>query len=197
MKNKKNEVESERLGRGQITNIILGCIATAGMLSLAMLAPNAVQALSLFGVGKKKYKVSSYIKTTAGKLEKAGLVKFERNGDSVFLKLTERGQEKLEKDQIFAPRSDEVPNNWDGKWRLVVFDIKESTRNHRDQLRIWLTDIGFVRIQNSVWVYPYDREEFIFLLKTDFELGKSVLFATVEKLENDGWLRKKFGLREL
>ncbi len=197
MKYKTNGVAHSRLERGQIVNVVLACISIAGLLTVAALAPNAIQALSLFGVSKKKYHFGSYIKTTVGKLERTGLIRFVRKGDEVFLELTKKGEDKLRKDQILTRWSEESPEDWDGKWRLVVFDIKESSRGHRDQLRIWLTDVGFVRVQNSVWVCPYDREEFVFLLKTDFELGKSVLFATVDKLENDGWLRKKFGLCEL
>lgn len=190
------KISKGRIGRGQIANVILACISVAGILTIAALAPNAIQALSMFGISGKRYRVSSYIRSTANKLQKEGLIEFKRDGENIFMQLTKKGEEKLEKYQTLEPHPNERPEKWDGKWRLVVFDIKESTRNSRDQLRHWLTDIGFVRIQNSVWVYPYDREEFIFLLKTDFELGRSVLFATVEKLENDGWIRKKFGLRD-
>src|SRR3989344_5509248 len=51
-----------------------------------------------------------------------------------------------------------------------------------------------LKLQNSVWVYPYDCEDFISLLKADFKIGKDVLYIIVEKLENDWHLRKFFNL---
>ena len=55
--------------------------------------------------------------------------------------------------------------------------------------------IGFVRLQDSVWVYPYDCEDLIVLLKADFKIGKDVLYMIVDEMEGDTHLRKEFGLR--
>ena len=57
-----------------------------------------------------------------------------------------------------------------------------------------LRDIGFIRLQNSVWVYPYDCEDLITLLKADFRVGKDVLYLVVEAMENDKEIRKHFRL---
>ena len=74
------------------------------------------------------------------------------------------------------------------------FDIKESRKKTREQVRHTLTQIGFIKLQNSVWIYPYDCEDLISLLKDDFMLGKDLLYVIVEKLENDYSLRKFFKL---
>jgi len=76
----------------------------------------------------------------------------------------------------------------------VIFDIKEWKRGVRDELRNWLLHLGFVRLQNSVWVYPYDCEDILVLLKSNFKIGKEVLYITADKIENDYWLRKEFSL---
>ena len=134
-----------------------------------------------------------YIKTGIEKLKDDGLIELQQDGDSHFFVLTPKGDARLaihDKTNLLEPSN----KKWDGKWRVVIFDIKESERATRDRLRERLTDIGFIKIQNSVWIFPYDCEEFIFLLKTDFELGRNVLFMTVDKLENDKWVRKTFGL---
>jgi phenylacetic acid degradation operon negative regulatory protein len=45
---------------------------------------------------------------------------------------------------------------WDGRWRLVVFDVPEEHRVARDKLRDYLHSRGFGYLQNSVWVTPDD-----------------------------------------
>ena len=86
------------------------------------------------------------------------------------------------------------PPRWDGKWRLVVFDIREYKRAVRDKVRNELSAFGFRRLQQSVWVYPYDCEEMVVLLKADHRIGREVLYITAGKIENDLWLRSEFGL---
>lgn len=40
---------------------------------------------------------------------------------------------------------------WDGKWRLVVWDIPEKRRQVRDLLRFKLKQLGFTQWQKSIW----------------------------------------------
>lgn len=40
---------------------------------------------------------------------------------------------------------------WDGKWRLVIFDIPEERRQARNLLRASLKNWGFTSWQKSVW----------------------------------------------
>jgi|SRR3989338_4281864 len=83
---------------------------------------------------------------------------------------------------------------WDGKWRVVIFDVWESTREKRDSLRYEIKNFGFIQLQRSVWIYPYDCAEFIELLKTDLSFGKNIRYMVVEKLDHDEKLRKYFKL---
>jgi phenylacetic acid degradation operon negative regulatory protein len=48
---------------------------------------------------------------------------------------------------------------WDGRWRLVLFDVPITQNSHRKQLRRYLRDKGFGCLQNSVWVTPDSLEE--------------------------------------
>jgi phenylacetic acid degradation operon negative regulatory protein len=43
---------------------------------------------------------------------------------------------------------------WDGRWRLVIFDVPESRRLTRDKLRKHLHMRTFGYLQNSVWITP-------------------------------------------
>lgn len=48
-------------------------------------------------------------------------------------------------------------NNWDKKIRIVIFDIQELNRVKRNQFRRILKQLGFVMLQKSVWLTPFDQ----------------------------------------
>lgn len=48
---------------------------------------------------------------------------------------------------------------WDGRWRMVLFDIPLVRDSHRKRLRRYLHDRGFGCLQGSVWVTPDPLEE--------------------------------------
>src|SRR3989344_3359261 len=58
------------------------------------------------------------------------------------------------------------PQKWDGKWRIVMFDIPEKLRRMRDSLRIHFQKIGLIELQKSVLVFPYPcNKEIEFILE--------------------------------
>ncbi len=83
---------------------------------------------------------------------------------------------------------------WDGKWRVVVFDVWENTRSKRDALRYEIKNFGFIQLQRSVWIYPHECWGFIELLKTNLSFGKNIRYMVLEKLDHDDKLRKFFKL---
>jgi len=86
------------------------------------------------------------------------------------------------------------PKKWDKKWRIIIFDIPERKKRIRDEIRNILTNAGFERLQDSVWVYPYDCEDIIGLLKTDYGVGLEMLYIIADQIENDKYLRMDFDL---
>jgi len=46
------------------------------------------------------------------------------------------------------------PEDWDGFWTLVLFDIRETSRRIRDSLRAFLRQLKFGMFQRSVWTFP-------------------------------------------
>ena len=48
---------------------------------------------------------------------------------------------------------------WDGRWRLVVFDVPTTQNSRRSRLTRYLRKRGFGRLQNSVWITPDVLEE--------------------------------------
>lgn len=68
------------------------------------------------------------------------------------LEVTEEGQKRLK--NIFPQYLS--PPKWDGNWYLVNFDIPEKIRWKRDVLRGKLEILGFGKLQNSIWISPYN-----------------------------------------
>ncbi|MDO8492773.1 MAG: CRISPR-associated endonuclease Cas2 [bacterium] len=190
----KLEKESyKRSRRAYLQRAILKSVAIAGAISVAVVAPNAMQILKMLGVDKKLNRNTKQgINVSRRRLVEHGLIAYAKNG---FLKLTKRGEQKLlmlEKYDYKIPH----PKRWDKKWRVLIFDIPEKKRQLRDKVRLTLLSIGFKRLQDSVWVYPYDCEDLITLIKADFKIGKDLLYLIVDSIENDRSVREWFGLIE-
>jgi DNA-binding transcriptional regulator PaaX len=182
------EESKKRSRRKNLQKIILDMVASAGILSIALLAPNALKILREFGykTGKRQGEI---IGNSRRNLVKAGLMEY----DGRFLRLTPKGEAKLRQLKVNDFKL-QVPKKWDRKWRIIIFDIKEERRNLREKIRRTFNLIGFVRLQDSVWVYPYDCENLVTLLKADFKIGKDLLYLIVDAIENDKNLKKEFDL---
>ena len=87
-------------------------------------------------------------------LGKRGYLELEtgvRNRKDRVLRLTEKGRLRA-----MGGRDPEVcwSRPWDGRWRMVLFDIPEKDRKLRAVLRRHLAAAYFGYLQNSVWVSP-------------------------------------------
>ncbi len=186
----KLENENKKTIRAtKIQKIVLKTIAAAGFLSVALLAPNALRMLNVFNINNKNSRHS--INNSRRRLVKNGFVEYSKEG---LLKLTPSGKKVLNK---FENRDFKInkPKRWDKKWRILIFDIKENNKNTRDSIRRTLISIGFVKLQKSVWVYPYDCEDLVNLLKADFDIGREVLYIIADKIENEKVLLDNFKLK--
>jgi DNA-binding transcriptional regulator PaaX len=177
-----------------IKSLILKTVQLAGLITLAAVAPGVLAALNKIQKQQRRYQQRYYINRAIKEMIKAGLVAYQKNSRGVTcLRLTEKGKIQL-KEYAMENMKIKKPWRWDKKYRVIIFDIKEFKRGTRDKLRKWLGHLGFVRLQNSVWVYPYDCRQVIVLLKSHFRMGREVLYMTVDSIENDKWLKKEFGL---
>lgn len=86
-----------------------------------------------------------------GRLE--GLKLIERNRDEAvpYFTLTDKGDDELAAILEQLPRDN---TSWDGKWRMIIFDIPESHRTVRQMFRLKLLDLGARMLQSSVWISP-------------------------------------------
>jgi len=178
----------KRTRNKNIQKIILKTVEAAGVLAVALLAPNALQALKQVGLLPKPHQREIF-NSSRHRLVKTGLLIYE-NG---FLRLTVKGRKKL---QQLERRDYKLvkPKRWDKKWRILIFDIPERQRILRTQIRRTILSVGFMKLQKSVWVYPYDCEDFVNLIKADFKIGKDLLYLIVDSIENDKFIKEYFQL---
>jgi len=129
------------------------------------------------------------IRQKMNELKRRGYLREYKNG----WELTPKG--RIEIIKIILWKKLEM-KKWDGKWRVIIFDIPEMSRQDRDFLRRELKWIGFIELQKSVWIFPYDMEkEMIALLKLwRLEFRGDIQFLVVEKITDEEKLKKSFSL---
>lgn len=107
---------------------------------------------SMYGFTPKRYKRHNYSHLIWRNL-KAGYIEKIVKEEEVYLRLTGEGREKIIRD---FPLLAFQKKKWDGKWRIVLFDIAELNRRKRDMLRGKLKELGFGMFQESVYISPHD-----------------------------------------
>ncbi|HEY4501671.1 MAG TPA: CRISPR-associated endonuclease Cas2 [Candidatus Paceibacterota bacterium] len=183
------EQKIQKLQRGDLQNIILSTVAVAGVIAVGLLAPNALGAMAKLGLipGPRQREI---INASRARLVARGLLKYEHGK----LRLTPKGKAQLRRLRLLDYKL-KKPKRWDKKWRVLIFDIPERRKVTRNRVRAVLSRLGFERLQDSVWVYPYDCEDVLTLLKADLRVGKDMLYMVVDSIEYDGHLRARFALR--
>ena len=188
------ETEARKVRRtGQVQNAILTTLLVGGMIVIG--AAPRLDLLKLLGARKRNpYRLKYQINDTLLRLVRKGLVTFVEKDGRKFARLTPAGTERLRLEQQKAALLLQKNKRWDKRWRVVIFDIPEYRRGTRDKLRLTMRTAGFYRLQDSVWLYPYDCEDFMTLVKADLKIGNAILYMVVEKIENDGKIKTHFSL---
>lgn len=85
---------------------------------------------------------------------------------------------------------------WDGKWKIIIFDIPEKQKSKRNIFRGFLRRKGFIRLQNSVFVSPYADYKVLDFVRRELKIDRYVIFleAMSSGTEDDSKLRNRFGL---
>lgn len=112
----------------------------------------AYGAKELYGWVPKRFNKHNLSRVVSNRIFTGDLEKIIKNGQ-IFLRLTSAGKEKVRRD---FPMLSLSHKKWDGKWRVVIFDIAEVNKFARESLRRKLKELGFGMLQESVWVTPHD-----------------------------------------
>jgi len=96
-------------------------------------------------------RLSSSLSKAIYNIKRSGYLEIVEKDNQKVVRITKKGRFKL-----WSPVINE---EWDGRWRLVAFDIEEIHRSKRDYFRNALKIMGFKKMQKSLWICPYDISE--------------------------------------
>ena len=181
--------------KAQIAQVTLCVLAIASMPALIFIAAamgNAVQVFRQFK--RSKHLSREQIRNSINHLRQQKLIEYvcNKNGKTV-IKITKKGETKLRAFDIELMKINK-PKKWDGKWRLVMFDIPMRFTKGREALRYHLKELDFFQFQKSAWIYPYLCEDEIIFIADFFGVGKYVEVLTVENVLREEKIKKYFNL---
>ena len=114
--------------------------------------------------------------------------------DDAGIRLTAKGIERAQAYELEGLRVPRV-DPWDGRWRLIIWDIPEKQRTVRDQLRYLFTKLGLHPLKRSIWVTPFPCREQVEYLKSALDLEANLTFAEATYLDGGASLRRHFNVR--
>ena len=142
-------------------------------------------------VSDSMFKNFSEFKNMVYHLKRRGLINIVGESGERFIKLTKNGELEALLSKARIPKT---VSKWDGKWRLIIFDIPESSNLKRDMFRSLLKKNNFIKLQQSVFISPHslNREALAYLKESG--LINYIRILKVEEMDNDADLRKRFKL---
>lgn len=134
------------------------------------------------------------IYTSINRLKNSGLIKIDKESD--IFRLTKKGEKEAFIAYFNAEKSSysNKKPKWDGKWRIVLFDVPEKKRRHRDYLRNLIKSLGFRELQKSVWVSPYSIPDFLREILAEEKILFHTRMITTSSIDYDKDLKRLFNL---
>jgi len=129
-------------------------------------------------------------------LERKQILYLEEKDDKVFVYLKNKNHPKIIEYSIRTLLDfKKKKKKWDGRWFMVFFDVPEIQRNKRNYLRDFLKKLGFYQYQKSVYIFPYECEKEVALIKKIVEGAKYMKYIIAEKIEDENKIKQYFGLK--
>lgn len=189
-KSKSQKLKKLSLSAAKIIFIIL---RETGTITWNAFMRNSHARRFCFGHGPRHY--HNYYRTVT-RLKKDGFLSKHQN----IYKLTSKG----EREAFFSLldfykqggilKTGEKPERWDGKWRIIFFDIPEKKRRYRDELRSMLKLVGFRQFQQSIWIYPHKVPNFLKDVLFEEGIKQFTRLITTDCIEYDKDLRRMFDI---
>lgn len=90
------------------------------------------------------------VRVAVSRMVKQGWIQSEKQGNKSYYFLTDRGVQRMDEaaNRIYKMK----PNEWDGKWRILMYTIPEDKRQLRDDLRKELLWSGFGSFSSGCWI---------------------------------------------
>jgi DNA-binding transcriptional regulator PaaX len=165
-----------------------------GITAVSILAPHLPYVLLKAYIQQKLRK--SYSKNQMHNsfkyLRRKKFIAFEYKENKIRVILTKLGRQHLNK--IAFEEIKIQPVEWDGRWRLLTFDIPEYKKSARQTFRRRIKELGFFHFQRSVFIFPYPCEKEINEMAKLLEIRSYVHVIACDRFVRDQYLLKKLKL---
>lgn len=126
-------------------------------------------------------------------MKRINLIQREKLSDgNTYIMLTAKGKKRLKSAEL---QEIAIPNQerWDKKWRVLSFDIPRELRSQRYEFLRELHRLGFEKLLQSMWVYPFPCEVQVNQIASLLGLKDSIVYleANLDE-ENNKYLSKHF-----
>jgi len=167
---------------------ILTVVAGLSFIPVVIAAPNAIQILRIFKFKNDQWQ--QFLRSYSNMLRNDYFeARSTKNG--VRLSLSKKGRLVLESglvENIVLKRK----KIWDGKWRVVTFDIPNRLTNKRIMFKNRLIKMGMKQIQKSVYVFPDECRAAVESSAEYFKLSRFVMYGELSKLNPEQHLLDYF-----
>lgn len=196
-KSKKRDemLNTAKAGMITVAKTLLTLAAVGGIITVASIAPNAVGATvkiwSRRGFFEKRtfQKASFYLKSR-------GFVRIVEKGEGCYeVKITDKGMMRMS-ENFWGNFKIKRSREWDGWWRIVVFDISDRHKNERDIFREKLKSLGFYKLQESVFIFPDPCEKELQFLIYILGISEYVRLIKAKQIVSDGDIKDHFGVQQ-
>lgn len=183
-----------KIHKAEVIDGLLRIAALGALTTAALLAPASLSALD-----KPLRRQLDKLDENARKREISKALSYMRYHKLVTedyrhgITITSKAQRRLARNEI---RSLTIPRykTWDGKWRIVFFDIPEQQKTKRDAFAGHLRKLGFAVLQRSVFAFPYPCRDEVSLLCVFHDINKYVTYIEADHIDNDSTLRSYFSI---
>lgn len=181
--------------------VVLGILGLGVIVCTGAVVPGIIKAVESFrsadggyiGDGAKKYSKKKIKDALAG-LKRRKFIKIIKEKDGkARVKLTNKGRKRILEMSLEIVKI-KKPAKWDGKWRIVIFDIPVEKNLAREALRSKMKNLGFCQLQKSVWINPYECEDEILFISEAYEVERHIEIITAENLLHEKEIRRAFNL---
>lgn len=94
----------------------------------------------------------------------------------------------------FADLTIPRPHQWNGSWHFIIFDIPTRYRRERELWRAKLKQLGFYKLQRSVWICPFPCRDEIDFITEYLRISPFVRILEVRGFNGEPEMRHIFSL---
>lgn len=189
-------VAQRKHARWELTKKVLLALGMGAIVLSLLITPGSAYALKLFNLDKnagytKRQKHRERIRQLLMRLKKKRLVEIYQKGGKEIVEISESGKKRLLKYQLEELKLAK-PKKWDGRWRVITFDIPEKHKKARNALREILRKLEFYPLHKSVFISPYPCRDEVDFVSEVFDVGRFVHYFETSFFDDEAELLLQF-----